>query len=396
MYSLIDQVGDRMEFLLEDLLTCAYMLKRALGLRNEQVIGKTMYFKTISNIILDGRTNSFIQWEPHPFGAVPIISAMNGFRFRYDTYLHSPETLEYSLWNFQKAGRQGYFSMTDEQINRIEKKIQSPHRKHILDGYSEIYSQLSTGELNQMATCRDEKKAFLCTDYEENLWIMRMENLFRIFDKEFTESGNPLGSQNFDDIINKVKKLIVDAAVTASQITVKIEMFKRNGELVTLLKKRFPQSINALAQDLIDNIQVIPISDRLSRLEKRGVMARDLTSLVRLVCSAFRIEDDVELSRFEPIGQLKLFSDYSTVIHNRAIEIGKKLNIRNRKELATRIIEHLNHGMFKSCMSLIKEEILSRYVSMAKADPSKPDGFMRSEFTVLDNLSLLEFEISSE
>jgi hypothetical protein len=47
-------------------------------------------------------------------------------------------------------------------------------------------------------------------------------------------------------------------------------------------------------------------------------------------------------------------------------------------------------------MSLIKEEILSRYVSMAKADPSKPDGFMRSEFTVLDNLSLLEFEISSE
>jgi hypothetical protein len=384
-------IGDKIEFLLGDLLDCSYVLLQVLGFRGEGKIGKTMFFKTIANLLIDFTGRRFLRWEPHPFGAVPIIPAKGGYIFRSDSYLHSDHILEMNLWRYEQEGRRGYFGMEDLHRDGIERKMQDDSdRKFLLQAYSRIYSSLPNKRLNQLATCRDEFRTFQCADYEENLWLKKMAqtlgDVVTVFDQRGATIDYAAG--------RRFKKNLTDTAIAAKQVSVKIEMFRDNQSLLDLMEDCKRDGLELLIDKLIGTIEVKELTERLASLEERGQNARRLTTLLRLLCSAFGIEEEPELARIDKSGQYRLFTNYITPIQDTSLELGKRLGIRSKKMESKCLIDLLNQSNFHAAANHLDEVYFKRLRKIIVDDESKKDGFKRSDFSVIDRLSFLDFQIN--
>lgn len=381
-------IGDTMHFLFDDMMDCSCVLVGTLDFRGSDRIGKTMFFKTIANLLIDFGVRRFLKWEPHPFGAVPIVPAKGGVVFRQDTYLNSDFILEMKLWGYQQEGRRGYFMMDTFHRDGIARKMKDVDRTFLLENYSKIYSSLPSNRLNQLATCRDETKTFLCADYEENLWLERMGQTLDYVPKAFDRGGATL-----DYVMEKkFKRTLTDAAIAAKQISVKIDMFRDNGALLDLLEDCKRDGPNMLIHNIMGTIEVTKLTERLTNLEARGRDARELTKLLRLICSAFGIEEEPELARIDPSGQYKLFSDYITPLQDISIRLGKSLGVKERRIMSARLIDLASGSDFHCAVSHLAKVYHTKLKKIISEDKHKADGFKRSRFSVVDKLSFLDFQ----
>ena len=386
------EIGNKMDIFYSDLIDCAYILCNTLITRNEKEISKTRFYKTISNLLIDQKVRRYMIWEPHPFGAVPIIPAKDGVRFRHDSYLDSESTVEYGLWEYVKNGRRGNFSMTNSQKDGVERKLPDSARQYLLNGYATIYSKLDTSHLNHLATCRNEKCAFQCANYEEDLWAQRISRIFASLLRDFDNYGHPLTDKN----INNFKKDLVDTAIVAKQINIKVELFQKNESLLAEINKCKDKTTDILIKSIVKSIEIIELTDRLNRLQSRGLIARQITVLVRLLCACFGIKEEPELAKIDPIGdQLNLFTDYSKSIYDNSIKLGKILHIHRRNIVAKNLMQIVTTGQFRKAAETIRDEYFLKHLKIINKEPSKQEGYVRSKFTVIDNLSFLDFSLEN-